>query len=380
MIGDLSKPAEEITRQTKPAVVPGPITQLVDTHFLHYNSASLRDAAVAFKKHIGEGRKMLLAMGGALSTAEIGKSLAEMIRQDKFHGVSCSTNNGEEDIFNLVANQLYYRVPNYRDLTPQDEQNLVEKHFNRVTDTCIPEDEAFRRIEKHIVALWKAAEAKGESYMMYEYLYQLVLSGVLHEHYADNGGKGGYLRDSWVYAAALKDRESKAKGGPGFPILMGGWADSTLGNIFTGYCLRKELKPSTIKGDVEQMMAFTDWYRANCVEEQVPDLDVGMADVEPFGTKSAKVGVGFFQLGGGIAGDFPICVVPMLEQDMGEPTPVWSYFSQVTDTNESYGSYSGANPTEKITWGKLGIETPKFSINSDATIVAPLIFGYVLGW
>jgi deoxyhypusine synthase len=37
-------------------------------------------------------------------------------------------------------------------------------------------------------------------------------------------------------------------------------------------------------------------------------------------------------------------------------------------------------PNEKITWGKLGVKTPKFIIESDATIVAPLIFAHVLGW
>ena len=41
---------------------------------------------------------------------------------------------------------------------------------------------------------------------------------------------------------------------------------------------------------------------------------------------------------------------------------------------------SGAVPNEKITWGKLGIDTPRFIIESDATIVAPLIFASVLGW
>ena len=37
-------------------------------------------------------------------------------------------------------------------------------------------------------------------------------------------------------------------------------------------------------------------------------------------------------------------------------------------------------PNEKITWEKLGIDTPKYVIESDASIVAPLMFAYVLGW
>ena len=92
-------------------------------------------------------------------------------------------------------------------------------------------------------------------------------------------------------------------------------------------------------------------------------------------------GIGFFQIGGGIAGDFPICVVPMIHQDLRRTdVPLWSYFCQISDSTTSYGSYSGAVPNEKITWGKLGKDTPSFIIESDATIVVPLIFAYVLGW
>ena len=110
---------------------------------------------------------------------------------------------------------------------------------------------------------------------------------------------------------------------------------------------------------VEVMMFLVDWYKKN----------------------SQGAGVGFFQIGGGTAGDFPICCVPMMEQDLGwTGTPLWAYFCQISDSTTSYGSYSGAVPNEKITWGKLAPDTPKFIMESDATIVAPLIFAYVLGW
>jgi len=318
----------------------GAISKFLKHHYRHFNAATLVDAAEAYRKHLASGQKMLLAMGGAMSTAEIGLSLAEMIRQDKVHAISCSANNLEEDIFNLVAHDHYVRIPHYRDLTPADERKLLDQHLNRVTDTCIPEGEAIRRIEKHIVEIWTATEKAGQRKLPFEFFYELVRSGVLEQYYQINP------RDSWVLEAAKKN----------LPIFTPGWEDSTLGNIFTGYCLRGELKPTTMKSGIEMMMLVSVWYQANCADH----------------------GVGFFQIGGGIAGDFPICVVPMLQQDMEIGVPFWSYFCQITDTNESYGSYSGANPTEKITWGKLDETTPKFAINSDATIVAPLIFAIVL--
>lgn len=318
----------------------GPISQFIEKNYLHFNAAALVDAAKGYEKQLEDGAKMMVTLAGAMSTAELGKSFAEMIRRDKVQIISCTGANLEEDIMNLVAHSHYERVPNYRDLTPQEEWDLLERGLNRVTDTCIPEHEAFRRLQKHIHKIWKDAEEKGERYFPHEFMYKMLLSGVLEEYYEID------LKDSWMYAAAEKN----------LPIVVPGWEDSTMGNIFASYVIKGELKASTMKSGIEYMAFLADWY-----------------------AKNSSNGIGFFQIGGGIAGDFPICVVPMLYQDM-EMTdiPFWSYFCQISDSTTSYGSYSGAVPNEKITWGKLDINTPKFIIESDATIVAPLIFAYLL--
>jgi len=321
----------------------GNIRNFMLEHFRHFNAAAMVDAARGYEKHLAEGKKMLISLAGAMSTAELGRSLAEMIRQDKLQIISCTGANLEEDIMNLVAHSHYRRVPNYRDLTPEQEWELLEQGLNRVTDTCIPEHEAFRRIQAHIFNVWKTAEDAGERYFPHEFMYKLLRSGVMQQYYEIDP------KNSWMLAAAEKN----------LPIIVPGWEDSTMGNIFASYCLKGELKPSTMKSGIEYMTFLADWYT----------------------TEATDLGVGFFQIGGGIAGDFPICVVPMLYQDMERTdTPFWSYFCQISDSTTSYGSYSGAVPNEKITWGKLGIDTPKFIIESDATIVAPLIFAYLLNW
>jgi len=321
----------------------GPISQFIDRHYRHFNSAALKDAAIGYETHLSEGGKMMVTLAGAMSTAELGVSLAEMIRQDKVHIISTTGANLEEDLMNLVAHSHYKRVPNYRDLTPKDEWNLLDKGLNRVTDTCIPEEEAFRCLQKHIYELWKDANDKGERYFPHEYMYKMINSGVLKQYYEIDP------KDSWMIAAAEKN----------LPIVVGGWEDSTMGNIFASYIIKGQLKASTLKSGIEYMVWLTDWYRKN----------------------SSGKGIGFFQIGGGIAGDFPICVVPMMYQDLEwHDVPFWSYFCQVSDSTTSYGSYSGAVPNEKITWGKLDINTPKYIVESDATIVAPLIFAWVLGW
>lgn len=319
------------------------ITQFIDHHYRHFNAAALKDAAKSYKDLVDNGGKMLVTLAGAMSSAELGLSLAEMIRQGKVHAISTTGANLEEDIYNLVAHDHYVRIPNYRDLTPEDEQKLLERHLNRVTDTCIPEEEAIRRIEDAILDEWQAAEKEGKSYFPHEYMYKILLSGKLKHHYQIDP------KNSWLLAAAEKN----------LPIICPGWEDSTTGNIFAGHCIKGDIKSSrTVKSGIDYMIYWAETYMSM--------------------SKNNKVG--FFQIGGGIAGDFPICVVPMLSQDLGhEDVPLWSYFCQISDSTTSYGSYSGAVPNEKITWGKLAIDTPKFIVESDASIVAPLMFYYILG-
>ena len=316
------------------------ISNFLESHYLHFNAAALVDAAKGYKQQLEQGNKMLVSLAGAMSTAELGKILSPMINEDKIHIISCTGANLEEDVMYLVAHNHYKRIPHYRDLTPVEERELLDQGLNRVTDTCIPEEEAFRVLQKHMFELWKAAEEKGERYFPHEFLYQLLNSGTLEEAYQIDP------KDSWMIQAAKKN----------LPMVVPGWEDSTMGNIFASYVIKGELKASTVKSGIEYMTFLADWYKNQSQ-------------------------VGFFQIGGGIAGDFPICVVPMLYQDLElEQTPFWSYFCQISDSTTSYGSYSGAVPNEKITWGKLDIDTPKFIIESDATIVAPLVFAYILGY
>ncbi|HUX44850.1 MAG TPA: deoxyhypusine synthase family protein [Terracidiphilus sp.] len=320
------------------------ITSFIKHHYRHFNAAALVDAANAYNELLASGGKMFVTIGGAMSTAELGLSLAEMIRQDKIHAITCTGANLEEDVFNLVAHDFYERVPHYRDLTPADEAKLLARHMNRVTDTCIPEMEAMRRIENEVLKEWVRADQAGERFFPHEFMYKILLSGDLEKSYQIDP------KDSWLLAAAKKN----------LPIFVPGWEDSTLGNMYSGHCITGDVKNvHTVRTGIEYMMRLADWYTDT----------------------TAKTPLGFFQIAGGIAGDFPICVVPMLHQDLQRNNvPLWAYFCQISDSTTSYGSYSGAVPNEKITWGKLGENTPKFIIESDASIVAPLIFAYVLGW
>jgi deoxyhypusine synthase len=336
------RPAETTVRPA--GIARGPVGRFIEHHFRHFNARVLRDAARAYVAHLEQGGRMMISMAGAMSTAELGLSLAEMIRRDKVHLITCTGANLEEDVFNLVAHDHYVEVPHYRHLTPEEEEELFKRKLNRVTDVCIPEDEAIRRVERAMLDLWMEAERRGERLFPHEFFFRLLREGRLREHYQIDPA------DSWVLAAAERE----------VPIVVPGWEDSSIGNLFAAALIRGDLQsPHTVRSGIEYMTWLADFYVRTTREHSL----------------------GMFQIGGGIAGDFPICVVPMLHQDLRrKDVPLWGYFCQISDSTTSYGSYSGAVPNEKITWGKLGVDTPRFIIESDATIVAPLIFAYVLGW
>jgi deoxyhypusine synthase len=318
----------------------GPISQFLLRNYRHFNARELVAAAQAYKTHVEGGGKMLLAMAGAMSTAELGISLSEMIREDKVHAISCTAANLEEDIFNLVAHDEYRTVPNYRDLSPDDEVALRDAGFNRVTDTCIPED-VIRHIEGPFMTTCAEVARKGESLFPCEVFYRLLESKVLEPHFQIP------VENSWLYAAWQKK----------IPVFSPGFEDSTLGNIFAARVMEGKISSHhAVRSGTEQMEYLVRWYLEH---ERGP-------------------GIGFFQIGGGIAGDFAICAVPLIIQDLEKDVNLWKYFTQISDSTTSFGSYSGAVPNEKITWYKLDPDAPKFMINSDASIVAPLIFAYVL--
>jgi deoxyhypusine synthase len=323
----------------------GAIREFMTRHYRHFNAREAVAAARAYEAHVEAGGRMLVALAGAMSTAELGISLARMIREGKVHAISCTGANLEEDVFNLVANDQYETIASWRALSAEDELGLYRRGMNRVTDTCIPET-VMRHLEDHLVVAWRAADEAGVRKLPAEFLADILLSGALEEHYAVDPA------DSWLLAAAQK----------GVPVYAPGWEDSTTGNFLAAAVLRGDVPHhGCVVSGTEQFQHLMEWY---------------MAEAADLGDRPS---VGFFQIGGGIAGDFAICAVPSIIQDLRRDVPFWGYFAQITDADPSYGGYSGAPPNEKITWGKLAVETPKFVVISDATIVAPLVFSYVLG-
>jgi deoxyhypusine synthase len=328
----------------------GVVRQFMEQHFLHFNSREVVAAAKAYEQHIAAGGKMMVTLAGAMSTAKVGQILSRMIRQGKVHAISCTGANLEEDVFNLLAYNDYRVIQDWRALSVQDEQDLYDSGYNRVTDTCIPET-VMRHLEKRLLDQWKLACRENLRFFPHEFLWRILDDTTIHQHFQIP------RENSWLIAAKEMN----------IPVYTPGWEDSTTGNMFAAAVYRKEVPHhQCVRSGTEQMEHLLGWYLKNC----------GLPESANAGDPS----VGFFQIGGGIAGDFPICAVPALIQDLQrDDVPFWGYFCQIGDAPTSYGGYSGAVPNEKITWGKLAADTPKFMIQSDATIVAPLMFGYVLG-
>ncbi|MBU0766364.1 deoxyhypusine synthase family protein [Patescibacteria group bacterium] len=316
------------------------IAKFLEENFKHFNARETLDAAKAWHEFNKNGGKMVVAMAGAMSTAEIGISLAPMIRAGKVSAISSTAANIEEDLFNLTSNKSYKLQPNWRYLTMEEDAKTRDEGMNRVTDTCIPEDVM---IDMHMALrkLWSEAAEKGESHFHWEYYFKLIENGFF------KGKNDVPMENSWVVAACEM----------GIPIYTPGVEDSTLGNMFCADVMLGHVKShSAIKPGTEQFEHLTNWYLENSKDHDI----------------------GFFQIGGGIAGDFAMCVVPSILQDHELHCKRWRYFCHIGDAVTSFGGYSGCPPNEKVTWHKLDTDTVNFTINSDASIVAPLIFQYVL--
>jgi deoxyhypusine synthase len=321
------------------------VREFIDHHFLHYNSRELRRAAAAWEEHVQAGGKMLVSLAGAMSTARVGRILGRAMDAGLVHAISCTGANLEEDAFALLSGSEYEAIPDWRALRAVDDAALYARGMNRVTDSCIPET-VMRHMESELLESWcDAADAEQER-MPAEHILDVLHRPEVKEHWEEP-------QDSWLLAARRN----------GVPIFTPGWEDSTTGNMFAAAVFRGELPDHrAVVAGTEQMVRLMRWY------------------LEHDGRDAGTPSVGFFQVGGGIAGDFAICAVPTLVQDLERTdVPFWGYFAQVSDAVTSYGGYSGAPPNEKITWGKLGVDTPKFMIESDATIVFPLILAWLLG-
>ncbi|MSU75751.1 MAG: deoxyhypusine synthase [Candidatus Magasanikbacteria bacterium] len=316
----------------------------------HLNGGSTLSAALWLKDHLARGGKLVVTLAGALSSFQIGVMLAELIRQGKVHLISATGANHEESYYRYVAHSHYAYIPRYTELTPEQEAELRDAGLRRITDTFLPEDESVRIMEPHLLKMWKEAEKKGERYFPHEYFRRLFAAGLIKPD------TGANQADCWTYAAYEKN----------IPIVIPGFEDSTMGNIFESYTYDGKyrtddgprLNQNIMKSGLEYMHLMYEWY----MEE------------------SKKSPIAFLQLGGGIAADFPICVVPSLKHDLKvKKVRDWAGFIEIGSSPMSYGSYSGAGGKEKITWDKLSTESYFQIIQSDVTVVFPWIAAVLLG-
>lgn len=307
------------------------IRDFISKHYGHFNAGELARCSDSLREFLDGDGRLMVTLAGAMSTAEIGKSLAPAIRNQRVHAICCTGANLEEDLFGLIARSQYESITKWRQQSADDDALLAKRGMNRVTDVAIPEA-AIQAVGEKMLELWEEAEAVGDSRFPHEFLYDLVLHGEM-DFSSDP-------EDSWIMAAADAN----------LPIFTPGWEDSTLGSLLAAKVLDCTLKGNgMVRGGLDAMQSLADWYR----EDDSP--------------------TGMLQVGGGIAGDFAISVVPMLRQDAKLEVPLWAWFAQISESRPSYGSYSGAPPNEKISWGKIDASTPSFVIESDASIVLPLL-------
>ncbi len=328
-----------------------PVSAYAERALNHCNGGSTMQAALWLKNHLDNGGKLVVTLAGALSSFQIGIMLAELIRQGKVHLVSATGANHEESYYRYVAHSHYAYIPRYTELTPEQEAELRDTGLRRITDTFLPEDESVRIMEPHLLKMWKDAEQKGEKYFPHEYFRRLFSEKLIKPDPKANPN------DCWTLAAYEKN----------IPIVIPGFEDSTMGNVFSSYTYsgphKKKGDPivsaAVMKSGLDYFHLMYDWYMK----------------------ESKDAPIAFLQLGGGISADFPICVVPSLKHDLRMHGKVrdWAGFIEVGSSPMSYGSYSGAGGKEKITWDKLSTKSYYQIIQSDATVVFPWMAAVLLG-
>jgi deoxyhypusine synthase len=360
-IGKLSKGLQKLIQEeansktsgTLPAHVKKsarPVSAYAQRTLNHLNGGAALQAALWLKEHLDNGGKLVVTIAGALSSFQVGVMLAELIRQNKVHLVSATGANHEESYYRYVAHSHYAYIPRYTELTPEQEAELRDAGLRRITDTFLPEDESVRIMEPHLLKMWQEAQKTGESYFPHEYFRRLYKEKLIKPDHRANP------LDSWTYAAYEKD----------IPIVIPGFEDSTMGNIFASYTYKGNLKQKgdtvldghIMKTGLDYFHLMYDWYNK----------------------ESKDAPIAFLQLGGGIAADFPICVVPSIKHDLKHhKVRDWAGFIEIGSSPMSYGSYSGAGGKEKITWDKLSTQSYYQIIQSDATVVFPWMAAILLG-
>lgn len=327
-----------------------PVSAFAQKTLTNINAGATMQTALWLKNHLKKGGKIIVTLAGALSSFQIGVMLAELIRKNKVHLVSATAANHEESYYRYAAHSHYAYIPRYTELTPKQEAELRDAGLRRITDTFLPEDESVRIMEPHLLKMWQEAENTGEKYFPHEYFRRLFSEKLIKPDPKANP------LDCWAYAAFQQN----------IPIVVPGFEDSTMGNIFSSYTYQGRYKKKgdiIISGDImksgpEYFHLLYDWYM----------------------TTAKQCPIAFLQLGGGIAGDFPICIVPSLKHDLKlSKVRPWAGFIEVGSSPMSYGSYSGAGGKEKITWDKLAPESYYQIIQSDVTVVFPWIAAVLLG-
>ncbi|MFZ2205431.1 MAG: deoxyhypusine synthase family protein [Minisyncoccia bacterium] len=327
----------------------------------HCNGGKTVDAGIWLRDHCDNGGKIFLTMSGAGSSFQQGIMISELIRAGKIAAISVTGANLEESLYRLVANSHYAYIPDYMELTRQEEKELAQAGFRRITDTFLPEEESVRIVLPAKEKLWREAEEKGESYFWHEYFFQLFERKMIEFDPTANPD------DCWLYQAWLHK----------IPIFIPGIEDQTMGNIFTYFCYKgnhpvlkkyaqdKPISQKIIKYGFDYMHSLAEWYLDNTKEK----------------------GLAFLQLGGGIAADFPICVVPHIkkdymdgfsEEEQEKVVRSWAGFIEIHNATMSFGSYSGAGFKEKITWEKFDVDAYGIQVCGDYTAHFPDIAALVL--
>lgn len=343
-----------------------PVSHFCIDTMRHCNGGKTVDAGIWLREFLKDGGRIFVSLAGAFSSFQGGVMLSKLIEQGYVAGISATGANMEESFYRLVAYSHYAYIRDYAKLTRSQEKQLDRAGYRRITDTFLPEEESVRVILDPLMKLWQEAQQNGQRRLWHEYFFELF------ERKLVKFDPTARPHECWLLSACVNR----------VPVFVPGYEDSTMGNIFSWACYggdhpfltqyknnlfdgESRLSPDVAYPGTVYMHRLAEWY------------------MDQAGGK----GLAFLQLGGGIAGDFPICVVPHLKKDyladlptekQDELIPPWRGFIEIHSSPMSYGSYSGAGGDEKITWSKVEVDSFTSQICGDYTVHFPVIAAIIL--
>ncbi|HWP44597.1 MAG TPA: deoxyhypusine synthase, partial [Blastocatellia bacterium] len=320
----------------EPAPVTGSMTvaELVETSFLAYNAARLREACQLYvERMLEEDVTVGLSLTGALTPAGLGMSAIIPLIENGFVDWIVSTGaNLYHDTHFGIGLRMHRGNPQISDVALREEGVVRIYDIFFEYDVLLSTDEFYRKL---------IAGPEFQREMSTAEFHYLCGKYIAERERVLGAGRRSVL--AAAYEAAV-------------PVYTSSPGDSSIGMNVAAKALTGNRLRFDVTADVNETAAI-------------------VLAAKRSGGKSAV-----FILGGGSPKNFMLQTEPQIQEVLRIEEKGHDYFLQVTDARPDTGGLSGATPSEAVSWGKIDPDRLPDAVVCylDSTIALPIITSYAL--